>query len=137
MSAADLLALAERCEREEPSRELDAAIFALCPPKDVEGRWQVSRHDKALVTRDIGTEFDLRPVEPGVRYTSSIDAAVTLVPDHVETAQILREKSGAGTVLLWLSKVREDARIVEGGAKTPALALCAASLRARAEAGKP
>lgn len=96
-----LLALAERCEKEEPSFAMECAI-----------------------AEAIGAYST-----PPRNYTVSLDAAVTLVP--VET---------------WKAEQGDEAgyAVVECGpvfvvsAKTPALALCAAALRARAAlAGNP
>jgi len=101
-----LLELAERCEREEPSRELSVEIYYAITP---------ARLRSPLWTGD---------------FTTSLDAAVTLVPEG------------------WVWAVSQDAAAVgppdssyigdelampcacEG--KTPALALCAAALKARA-----
>ena len=101
---ADLLALAERCEREEPSFLLDSAITLAMHP-EYAGE---------------GTSTVTAKVHP---YTTSIDAAVGLVPEG----------------MAWTAGCEPDftpfARLWEHDlvwASTPALALCAAALRARA-----
>ncbi len=109
---ATLLALADRCEREPPNRSLDGAIWdALC------------------------VECDWRGGNPK-RFTTSLDSAVTLVP---EGWAWFVERIGApfteGRVRLWIPAQRTQKLSVEQvnlEAKTPALALCAAALRARA-----
>ena len=109
MSAARqvLLDLAERCEREEPSRVLNEAI------------------ERAIHS---GGPFPITTAP----YTTSLDAAVTLVPagwiyrlgsfaeEGTHWAELNQPMHGATT---------ESDRL----AKSVALALCAAALRARAE----
>jgi len=132
---AELEALAERVEREEPSRELDALVciavrarppgdhnmwvdtkFPLWRPHRAPGRVEVLHHDGLP-----GVHWEARA------YTTSLDAAVTLVP------------SGA---LWWVGTTRDTSRArvyvdfsydtPSGNAATPAAALTAAALRARA-----
>lgn len=105
----DLLELAAACEKAEgPDRELDLLIM---------------RH-----AMNIGG-----PAERAPRYTSSIDAALTLVPE-VFWLERLGEVSGGR----WRAELTERTADPEWGvcdaAATPALALCAASLRARCAA---
>lgn len=111
-----LLALAERCEREDPSYELDCKIEHLAEPER-------ARHIA-----------NARP------YTSSLDAAVTLVPK--------RRWKGVGPELMsqqyhqadsgnWWAELRDGVCTsfnvaFLGRAKTLPIAICAASLRARA-----
>lgn len=100
-----LLALAERCEQAAgPDRELDFAIAAGVGWPDSPNLHQHAR-----------------------RYTESLDAAVTLVPegwrwfvDSVGFAHVYKDSI-------------VGASDIKAGAK-PALALCAAALRARAAA---
>lgn len=96
--AATLLALAARCEREESSYVLD---------------------------RDIAMAIDnLRGFLPN--YTSSLDAAVTLVPKEYKNSWSAGDNSGEDKVFGRLGYEHEATGL------TPALALCAAALRARA-----
>ena len=100
----DLLKLAERCEAAEgPDRELDLDIM----------RW----------AENIGGDpANARP------YTASIDAALMLVPKrHTWT---LYADGCAG-----VCPKRDDDDLADGTiwAATPALALCAAALRARSK----
>lgn len=146
----ELLALADRCEREEPSRELDGEImfslfavpvgkngylwpeddpswaFAMrFPGKDA--AWFKANSDPQRETILIWREGDpillnhmrIKPV------TSSLDAAVTLVP---ESAGAYCAGKAATAVGHCFASVDNE----ECWAKTPALALCAAALRARA-----
>jgi hypothetical protein len=105
-----LLELAERCEQAAgPERELDNAIWAAavanppCPDHTKLGKLECSR------------------------FTASLDAAMTLVPEgkrlKVETAA-----SGANAVIWQYGPTV----VWDADARTPALALCAAALRARA-----
>jgi len=101
----EYLALAERCEREEPGADLDSAIWKALFPAEPSANWE--------------------------DYTSSLDAAVTLVPNG--NGYIAGKKSidtADGVVF-------GSERTVRVTASTPALALCAAALRARAALVKP
>lgn len=107
MNAQALLDLAERCEREEPSWDLDVVI----------GRW-FGQHDYAW-WRDRAGPSD---------FTRSIDAAVTLVPEglnrSVRTVAPYRPRASVWSCDM---SVEENA-----SGNTEALALCAAALKARA-----
>lgn len=106
-----LLELADRCEREEPSRELDAAIARFLAGNFYE--WWKNRPGPA-------------------DFTTSLDAAVTLVPNNADWWEIYYERGwvrGPVRAEVKWHRVREETRAF---AATPALALCAAALRARA-----
>ena len=110
---AALLALADRCEREEPSRELDTAIA------------------KAL------GKFDRMFPNSPAHVTRSLDAAVTLVPDDCVWSG--GNESGFIAVVSGGSMDDDTAfmKISDGeNTKGMALALCAAALRARASLEK-
>jgi hypothetical protein len=119
---ATLLALAERCEQAAwPDRELDAEIAwmltaqdrkRLGPPDLRREIWHAGLPTPAWVPFENVSSFH-------PHYTASLDAAVTLVPDGCGWMVM----SSAAKVGVWPSH----------GA-TPALALCAAALRARAAA---
>ncbi len=100
-----LLALADRCEREEASRELDAEIF-----------------------RATGWEGVNMAYVP--EFGTSLDAAVTLVPEGWHTSLIMHHMLTSQ----WEHVLRRDrnADCEQGWAKTEAMARCAAALRARA-----
>jgi hypothetical protein len=148
-----LLELAERCEAEAgPDRALDLAIFgAIGAPVP----FQIFNKLVAL-TFDETEQCYFAPVgDLRVRYeppafTASFDAALTLVPEgdwatryeswpanpvsgraahtHAELLQCSEKRWGRDIV--W-GTGSEDAK-VEGDAVTPALAICAAALRAKA-----
>lgn len=100
--ADEMNALASRCEREEASRTLDVAIARAIEPDRPR-----SKYDPNLS-----------------RFTVSLDAAVTLVPDEYDW--IVARANGGLTIHACVGNTTEHF----GG--TPALALCAAALRARA-----
>jgi hypothetical protein len=98
----DYLALALRCEKEEPSRKLDAEIGSTLE-----------------VYSDKGSALYDWPL----RYTTSLDAAVTLVPEGWCWM--------TGTSAAVWAGVRQPS-FMNIQAKTPALRLCVGALRARA-----
>lgn len=123
-----MLAAAERCEREKPSRDLDGIIAqAVSLPGTVtwsnDAGWLINRRGAALTP--IWERYYGLPA-----YSSAIDAAVALVPTKGFNApwswRVGNLVSGGGFALLGTSQ-REYV------AATPALALCAACLRALAE----
>jgi hypothetical protein len=103
----ELLALAERVEKATgPDMKLDAEIF-----------------------RDLGIVPDRGDVGyPHYRYTASLDAAMTLVPDRYD-AHLYCCGDGEASAIVTTRKTVGQPRLF---AATPALALCAAALRARA-----
>lgn len=105
-----LLALAERCEKAEgPDRELDEAIM------DAREQWS-------------GDYIWLD-------YTRSLDAAMTLVPENADAAGERYRLEGYNSPGVLAPHVRASAWVAGAArcyAATPALALCAAALRARA-----
>ena len=102
-----LLALADRCEQAAgPDREMDFAIAAGVGWPDSPNLHQHAR-----------------------RYTESLDAAVMLVPEGHEW---LRKNEICMTVYRVPDNLKEWARHIDARGATPALALCAAALRARA-----
>ena len=110
-----LLQLADRCEKAEgPDRELDAAI------------------ELALGTFSDFTANEAKVLAGGLcrEYSASIDAAMTLVPDKYQD-RFLIDAHGAwlGPDYMYFTEGEAD---FNGQAPTPALALCAAALRARA-----
>ena len=122
----DLLALAERCEAATgPDRELTAEIQVLLfekPdyrfPDQVLNRKPSSWNEAAGRFRHDGFGGS----RPWPDYTASVDAALTLVPDGLR--QFGTDTVGPFAALGW--PVKHFAR-----AKSEALALCAAALRAR------
>lgn len=129
MSAKELRALAERCEKATgPDRKLDLAI-AVAVNRDgifdarYEWRWGFGGDEiEAWEAEKCKPSGYLDPEEFCQRFTASLDAAMSLVPE-------------GATVRLYVAPEATAAFIgpVELAAATPALALCAAALRARAE----
>ncbi len=115
--AATLLALAERCEREEPGCELnDAIAFAVGWRLNETIWWNPPDGDWSLEVP---------------RYTTSLDAAVTLVPEGWiwQGGERYEDEKVGG----WARVFPRGAMNRGTGnrdAKTSALALCAAALRA-------
>jgi hypothetical protein len=127
-----LLALADRCEREGPSRELDAAIWLATGgvSADAQAAWD------APIPLD---QYALQSVDVhwGRHFTRNLAAAVSLVPMHQGRRWFWRV--GSGSVFPgWahLNKHHPDHcdrnDETSGNASTAEGALCAASLRARA-----
>lgn len=117
----DFLELAERCEKAEgKDRNLAWDIW------DAQGKPGVDEWSNAGCAPN---------------YTASLDAAMTLVPEEW-TAWQLRSRRRKTMFIATLSRLIDDIEAefdeqeVRGCAATPALALCAAALRARA-AGAP
>jgi hypothetical protein len=101
-----LLALADRCEREEPSVDLDADIWWALFPDAEPTSWP--------------------------DYTTSLDAAVTLVPEGWSTT--VRVALGLMVVAtVW----RSSGECFDGTAKTEAAARVAAALRALSQTRSP
>lgn len=130
-----LAALAERCEAASgPDRELDAEIGSVM-------RWQPYGPDHWANASDL--EFrptaggwmrcqrgdDASLAWPAPLYTASLDAAMSLVPDEC-LAQVWRGLDGEGSATCSPLKRINLPRIF---AATPAIALCAAALRALAK----
>ena len=109
MKAEALTALADRVEREEPSRYLDADI---------------EEAERGYAT-----------AEP-LYYTTSIDAAVMLVPEKNEWWEVYVEKDWVYVEKDWKHHARAQidiaVQIITAFGLTPAAALTAAALRARA-----
>lgn len=102
-----LLALAARCEREPPNRDLDGAIWDL-----------------------LCVECDWRGGNPK-RFTTSLDAAVMLVPEKARWVLEIGPPPDLGATVYpdWDNDPFDKECAF---AKTPALSLCTAALKARA-----
>ena len=118
-----LLALAERCEEATgPDRELDRDIC--CAVQDCAGR-------------------PVPALLPGA-FTASLDAAMTLVDlevgadgnGHAAFPYLFRKSRDYGRTLRWGCWIMQTPNRVMAEAATPALALCAAALRALATTEK-
>lgn len=154
MTEESLLALAERCEKVTgPDRELDALILAEIENRDV-------RYDNgdrgALLAKHRSAPFDecvlgwadpgkaarnftAAPMEPQLPlYTASLDAALTLVPEGLIMALTNCDADGPKPVFGKASAIvgNPDDTGEPVVAATMALALSAASLKARAKAAQ-
>jgi hypothetical protein len=126
-------ALALWCEQATgPDRELDAAIWLLCVPGATRKQWSyvhiaTERTCEIDETRDGSGKLIIVPT-----YSASLDAALTLVPAE---ANCFGFDSDPKTCEAYCSRnhVAGGHWIVSREAATPALALCAAALRARAQ----
>lgn len=129
-----LLELAERCERAEgPDRELDCLIgvaigrFFTQPNKGWPDRPDYCEHRRDDTTCFPGNGFDqLVP-----RYTASLDAAMTLVPEgyRFSVDNAFGDGGAVCGAVVNNAVFAKNAKI--GDAATPALALAAAACRAR------
>lgn len=119
MSALALAALADRIEREGPSRELDCDVALACG-------WTVHFGDNWIGPRgEIVT----------LAFTSSIDAAATLMPVGFAALMAWSERGAICNISrLHLGEIAGQEWFEAGRKETPspAAALCAACLRARA-----
>lgn len=116
-----------------PDREVDAEIalavsYANCRPRTTE------EYPKTPIENQYG-----HGIFPPA-YTASIDAAMTLVPEGWSVG--LGDLRGRDPVI-WRAHLRDHnnpdpstRQWVEGNCATPALALCAAALRARSRQGE-
>ena len=132
----DLEALALRCERAEAAdRELDREIALLV------GYTEHTDEDDPVYAREVSTwwkhpdEDDWSTTTVPPSFTHSIDAALQLVPEGWTLSQLLGPERRKGwSALIWTVDPESDLgpNAPRGRAATPALALCAAALRAGA-----
>jgi hypothetical protein len=124
-----LLELAERCEKATgPDRELDAAIACYAPICQADYVLSANPSKRrGMVTR----HFDGGGHGTFVcnSYTASLDAAMTLANGY--GGEVTFFKDGTAKAFLW----QPYPMAIEAKAATPALALCAAALKARAANG--
>jgi hypothetical protein len=140
MDTANLLELAERCEAATgPDRDIDLAIFEACGWVRKGGFWSGEYWERG--GRRIWLT-DKRLPAP----TASLDAAMTLVPEENDSWSLMKwPQDGKPTfraTVSWTVKsshknasgpyVMHKPHLRRAEAATPALALCAAALRARA-----
>jgi len=131
-----LIALAERCEQASgPDRELDRDIgFAALG-------WKTYQHGEfSLIRGHDGESWADHPGSTYTFFTASIDAALTLIPDDCALDQLgTWEHHHLQALGPWYAIIRDPrAKFMmnprSDHTATPALALCAAALRARASA---
>lgn len=129
-ASADLLDLAARCEAAVgPDHRLDAAVWkaALAEPGQLESI-AIGRE----VYGDKEAQFRTDRMMDGFRPTASLDAAMTLVPEghHWQVGEGIETEAGIrDRAYAWCTDADEGELSL---AATPALALTAACLRARA-----
>ncbi len=125
MSAATLRALADRCEREEPSRELDVEIA-------LRVGWRRNRNLPNIWMEATSSKLFGHPP----RYTTSLDAAATLVPEGWCISSLSSTCGPHWRCTLFqcghAHTVSAEQPIWSPRIKSGPLALCAAALRARA-----
>lgn len=142
MTRADLLALALRVECEEPSRELDLAVSVAVNFKDA---FRVTKDGEQYAFGAGGDEIELRsrtgkrigfldPEQFVPRFTTSLDAAASLVPISEIWWEVYYERGWErGPARVEICVKDEPYIKVRAFANTPAAALTAAALRARAQ----
>lgn len=142
MTIDDLIALLEKAEA--PSRELDQAIHLLVLPDDLASkiiRGDMKVHEWSLGMggicwrSDSGSSGGTWPVR---HYSSSIDAALTLVPDGFYGRLWFGPRPphmNDVPVAIWSSDTQKMASFFgpNGDHQSPAIALCIAALKARKE----
>lgn len=138
MTLDDLIAQLEKAEG--PSRELDQAIHLLVLPDDLASkiiRGDMNVHEWSLGAggicwrSDSGSSGGTWPVR---HYSSSIDAALTLVPEGGWTLWHDAENGFFGARVGSVNSDLPFEHLIQGhSAKSPAIALCIAALKARKE----
>ena len=128
-----LAALVARCEAAtEADRQLDADISVTIYGGEIVWKQSVTGeawpHRRYASKAHIGG-FGRAPVEP---VTASLDAAVTLVPEGWRWEVHWQSESRSAALVQPFGQVHW-ATLRQASADTPALALCAAALRARME----
>lgn len=127
----DLIARLEAAT--EGCAELDADIWRFVKPKDYErfywaGRMLSPENSPEEREHNLGRD---RAVKAAPSYTTSLDAAFTLVPEGIYVKfQIDRRHNKA-----WAWVEMDDVEAI--ACATPAIALCIAALKARRAAGSP
>ena len=128
-----LIELAKRCEAATgPDRELDGAIDRLFHRRPVNGDYD---EDEGCIWRECDGYSGLCVRSDGFArnsfcakdYTASLDAAMTLVPEGFDW--IIGRTNGGLTIHAEVGGRGDE---FQRFGETPALALCAAALRARA-----
>lgn len=124
--------LADRCEREEASRQLDMTIWTTIGLTIAE-----EAHCSSWGRMDGRTDLTrARYIAAWAKpYTTSLDAAVTLVPDELSW-YIGKTRLSCMSNIYIPDSTTEVARADVPSSKSAAIVLCAAALRARAAIAK-
>lgn len=123
---ADLIRKLE--EASEGSRELDAQILQYIDPKNEKKDWFAD-----------GKTGEPTPLPGSPYYTTSIDAAFTLVPEGYTGSVTFGQSTSSSNIQfhesaeLWNGEHGESCQEIYSKAATPALALCIAALKTREE----
>ncbi len=118
-------------EASEPSRGLDAEIFKIAKPVHAKSAyWRAAPGVPDQRTLWKSTLGNKSVQLAALHYTSSVDAALTLVPEGWYTGAACEDAGGSWSWSLY-GKGRNVA--TASWHPTPALALCIAALRARKE----
>lgn len=124
-----LLALAERVEKVSgPDQKLDRDIW-LAAVADERSR---KAYAEGLKVSKKEASFRADYMMDGARYTASLDSALSLVPEASELVTVVLVNSPGALPSAGINGGRHIAH-----AATPALALAAAALRARAALAEP
>jgi hypothetical protein len=129
----ELEALAERCEQATgPDKRIDLTIFATLHPDEFADAAEARQYASTSYQREMNNADWYYISTIGLpRYTTSLDAAMTLVPEGWAWSL----NSGAQGECF--ARVSPKSRLTVVDAATPALAFCAAALRARASQDTP
>lgn len=136
MSRDSLIGLSEKIEQASgPDQETDATIANTCFGLEVQ-RVSIGpdhRREEWVSVDRSGAAPISRPVSA---FTESLDAALSLVPEGWRMAQLFERNCSLPNWIwkaeLWNPEADETVRGIARNADLPALALCAAALRARA-----
>mgnify|MGYP000202068932 CR=1 FL=1 len=117
-----------------PDREVDLAILNAIG----RGQWRWLDRDRETITKDkYGPGAPGNPVCSLEKYTSSVDDAMTLVPEEDSSNfELSLEQSKRRKRTFWtaiVGHIHYDAWVLD--CPTPALAICAAALKAREYTG--
>jgi hypothetical protein len=129
----ELLRLAERCEAATgPDREINRMIFATVKPDEFADPKEAAQYASPDYRGNNADWYYLSTL--GLpRYTTSLDAAMSLVPEGWRPIINMASEEGAALADLWaLPESSPKPTRKHAKAATPALALCAAALRSRA-----
>lgn len=135
---AELIKLAARVEAlQGPCREVDAEIALAVGWVCENGRLWWPPHIVAQARRAKRSKwgFGAQPDPMPPTYTASLDAAATLLPDNENLSWQIESGCGSdkGTLAkMWSESSSEEMLPIRITASTPAIAICAAALRARA-----
>jgi hypothetical protein len=138
----DLLELAERVERASGAdRDIDGWIaVALDPERQTVVGQEPGRFPRKAIYGPIAQVMEVIGGKEGADYigaslfTASLDAAMTLIPEGMGQGCFFLQRSRSFACIADVWTNAEFNRYEKGKGATPALALCAAALKAQARA---